>query len=188
MNVVDQDPVPQSAFGKIVKAVTGQERWFLAFAIGLQLTVLMFMTFKGTMILVRGDVYYVRVQPVDPRDMMRGDYVILSYEFSRLPGWLEGQTKNEDLRDRPIYVSLSKELDGKHWRAGQTSLKKPAKGPFLKGNLNQRGLIEFGIEQYFLQEGKGREYEEAVRSRRLSAEIAITPEGAAAMRGLHILD
>ena len=54
--------------------------------------------------------------------------------------------------------------------------------------MNQRGLLEFGIEQFFVQEGKGRVYEDAVRSRRLSSEIAITSEGTAAMRGLHILD
>jgi uncharacterized membrane-anchored protein len=200
MNTIEQEPIPLSAAGKFVEAVKGRERWVLTLGIALQLGVLLFMTVKGTLILVRGDVYYVRVQPVDPRDLMRGDYVILSYEFSRLPhdhrvDWLEmwnekkvGGAEQRDLRNQPIYVSLEKEEDGKHWRASRFSLQKPGQGPFLRGTMNQWGQIEFGIEQYFVQEGKGRAYEDAVRSRRLSSEIAITPEGAAAMRGLHILD
>ena len=197
MSAIEQEPLPLSTAGKLVAAIKGRERWILALGIGLQLAVLLFMTAKGTLILVRGEVYYVRVQPVDPRDLMRGDYVILSYEFSRLPNdhrvdWF-GDEKGFggpgliELRNRPIYVSLENEADGKHWRAARFSLQKPAHGPFLRGTLNQRGLLEFGIEQYFVQEGKGREYEDAVRSRRLSAEIAITPEGSASMRGLHIL-
>jgi uncharacterized membrane-anchored protein len=194
MNTIEQEPTPLSAAGRFVEAVKGRERWVLAGGIALQLAVLLFMTVKGTLILVRGDVYYVRVQPVDPRDLMRGDYVILSYEFSRLPhdhrvDWLDlGRPEKRDLRNQPIYVSLEKEEDGKHWRASRFSLQKPGQGPFLRGTMNERGQIEFGIEQYFVQEGKGRAYEDAVRSRRLSSEIAITPEGAAAMRGLHILD
>jgi uncharacterized membrane-anchored protein len=189
MSTNTQEPETLSALGKFVEAVKGRERWLLAIGIGLQLAVMLFMTAKGTLILVRGDVYYVRVQPVDPRDLMRGDYVILSYEFSRLPhdhrmDFAGGQ---ENLGNRPVYVSLEKEGDGKHWRASRFSLQKPAEGPFLRGIMNQHGLLEFGIEQFFVQEGKGREYEDAARSRRLSSEIAITPEGAAAMRGLHIL-
>ena len=188
MSTIEQEPMPRSAVGKIVDAVKGRERWVLALAVGLQLAVMLFMTVKGTLILVRGDVYFVRVQPVDPRDFMRGDYVILGYEFSRLDEKRFDGGGIRDLQNRPIYVSLVKEEDGKHWRASRFSLQKPDQGPFLRGTMNQRGLLEFGIEQFFVQEGKGRAYEDAVRSRRLTSEIAITPEGVAAMRGLHVDD
>lgn len=187
MNTLEQEPVTLSAFGRFAEAVKRHERWGLALGISLQLAVLLFMTAKGTLILIRGEVYYVRVQPVDPRDLMRGDYVILSYEFSRLPHHGIDGRNMMDLPNQPIYVSLEKEGDGKHWRAARYSLQKPGKGPFLKGKLNPRGQLEFGIEQFFVQEGKGLEYENAVRSRLLSSEISITPEGDAAMRGLHIL-
>jgi uncharacterized membrane-anchored protein len=188
MSTMTQDPGPLSTLGKLVKAVKGRERWILAIGVALQLAVLLFMTAKGTLILVRGDVYFIRVQPVDPRDLMRGDYVILSYEFSRLPHdhRMDFAAGMEERRNQPIYVSLVKEDDGKHWRASRFSLRKPDTGPFLRGTLNQRGLLEFGIEQYFVQEGKGLEYENAIRSRRLSSEIAITADGSAAMRALHI--
>ena len=187
MTAITQEKSPLSTIGKVVEVVKGQERWFLALGISLQLAVLLFMTAKGTLILIRGEVYYVRVQPVDPRDLMRGDYVILSYEFSRLPHHGIDGRNMMDLPNQPIYVSLEKEGDGKHWRAARYSLQKPGKGPFLKGKLNPRGQLEFGIEQFSVQEGKGLEYDNAVRSRILSSEISITPKGDAAMRGLHIL-
>jgi len=189
MSTTTQEPMALSNFGKLVEAVKGRERWVLGLAMALQLAVMLFMTAKGSLILVRGDVYYVRVVPVDPRDLMRGDFVVLSYEFSRMPpeqhvDWFG--MRPQDLGNQPIYVSLEPEGDGKHWRASRFSLKQPDKRPFLRGVLNERGMLEFGIEQFFVQEGKGRAYEDAVRSRRLSSEIAITPEGVAAMRGLHI--
>lgn len=187
MSTISQESTTLSPLGKFVDAVKGRERWGLAIGIGLQLAVMLFMTAKGTLILVSGDIYYVRVQPVDPRDLMRGDYVILSYDFSRPPPHLFN-ANNLDTRHQPIYVSLEPEGDGKHWRASQFSRNKPAKGPFLRGTMNQRGLLEFGIEQFSVQEGKGLAYEDAARSRLLSSEIAITSEGAAAMRGLHILE
>jgi uncharacterized membrane-anchored protein len=56
----------------------------------------------------------------------------------------------------------------------------------IRGTLLDRFRIEFGIESYFVQEGKGKEYEDAIRSRRLSAEVALTPDGHAALRGLRI--
>ncbi|MSU78934.1 MAG: hypothetical protein EXS16_12670 [Gemmataceae bacterium] len=184
MNTLEQELVTLSAFGRFAETVKRHERWGLALGISLQLAVLLFMTAKGTLILIRGEVYYVRVQPVDPRDLMRGDYVILSYEFSRQlpPNW-DGMGR----QGQPIYVTLVREADGKHWRGAHSSFEKPHKGPFLKGKMNQRGQLEFGIEQFFVQESKGLEYENAVRSRLLSSEISITPEGDAAMRGLHIL-
>ncbi len=57
---------------------------------------------------------------------------------------------------------------------------------FIRGKINERGQVECGIEAYFVQEGKGKEYEEAIRSRRLAAVVAITPDGQAALKRLQI--
>ena len=188
MSTIGQEPTPLSTIGKLVEAVKGRERWLLGLGIALQLAVLGFMTVKGTLILLHGDTYFVRVMPVDPRDPLRGEFVILSYEFSRVPPHMfEGRNFDamREMQGRPIYVSLVRDEDGKHWRGVNPSFEKPRNGPFLKGKMGQRGL-EFGIEQFFVQEGKGRKYEEVVRSRRLTSEIKVTPEGDAAMWALHI--
>lgn len=186
------EPEPTAA-GKFVTFLKSVDRWGLALGVALQLGVLVSMGVIRVMILIRGETYLVRVQPVDPRDWLRGDYVILSYEFSRLQR--DGRTDfnvdqqfmfPEKLRDVPIYVTLAREPDGRHWQAVRFSREHPKEGPFLRGKMNQFGMLEFGIESYFVQEGKGHQYEDAMRSRQLSAEITITPEGTAAVRKLHI--
>jgi uncharacterized membrane-anchored protein len=63
---------------------------------------------------------------------------------------------------------------------------KPARGPFLKGQLQRYGSVKFGIEAYYVQEGTGRVYEHAIRDRKLSAELAVTSSGQAALRALRI--
>jgi uncharacterized membrane-anchored protein len=130
---------------------------------------------------------------VDPRELFRGEYVMLSYGFSRIPaGGIEGvpqDPRGPDLRnwqDRTVYVSLAAESDGRHWRAEQVSIRRPAGGRYIRGRITRWGLIEFGIEAYYVQEGKGREYEAAVRNRRLSAEVAVAPGGYASLRSLRI--
>jgi uncharacterized membrane-anchored protein len=54
----------------------------------------------------------------------------------------------------------------------------------MKGTVAKPGSIEFGIESFFVQEGKGKEYEEARTARRLSAEVALTADGVARLKGL----
>ncbi len=46
--------------------------------------------------------------------------------------------------------------------------------------------IEFGIESYFVEEGKGRDIERAIRDKKVSAEVALTVDGKAALKGLKI--
>jgi uncharacterized membrane-anchored protein len=134
----------------------------------------------------------VRVQPVDPRDLFRGDYVILSYDFSRVPpGQMEGMAAGErgswkKLEGRTVYVPLVPDSIPGHHRAEKMTLVKPAQGLFLKGQMQRYGSIKFGIESYFVEEGTGRVYEQAIRERKLSAELAVTSDGQAALRGLRI--
>ena len=163
----------------------------LVLAVGLQVVVLGAMIVQRATPLVTGDTLLLRVVPVDPRDLFRGDYVILSYDFSRVPpGKIEGLPRSryntEDWQGQSVYVSLAPEPDGQHWRAEKFSTSRPASGKYLCGTLTGWGRIECGIESYYVQEGTGREYEQAIRSRKLSAEVAVTSNGQATLRALKI--
>ncbi len=171
----------------------GRERTILLSAAAFQILVLLAMIALRAVPLVVGENILLRVAPVDPRELFRGEYVMLSYDFSRIPsGGIEGIP--QDLRGpgvrnwqgRTVYVSLVPESDGKHWRAEKVSIRRPDGGKHIRGRITRWGQIEFGIEAYYVQEGKGREYEAAVRDRRLSAEVAVTPGGQAALRHLRI--
>jgi uncharacterized membrane-anchored protein len=85
-----------------------------------------------------------------------------------------------------VYVQLEPETDGRHWRMAGVSAQRPAQGKFLRGKVTGWNRVEFGIESYYVQEGQGRQYEQAIRNRRLSAEVSVTGDGQAVLKGLHI--
>jgi uncharacterized membrane-anchored protein len=169
-----------------------RERKILVVTAAAQLVILVGMIALRAIPLVTGQSVLVRVVPVDPRDLFRGDYVILSYDFSRVsPEGIEGLAEKErgswsKLEGRPVYVPLVRDTNGVHYRAEKVTVMKPARGPFLKGQLQRYGSVKFGIEAYYVQEGTGRVYEHAIRDRKLSAELAVTSSGQAALRALRI--
>jgi len=182
----------KSQLDGFVSWIKGHERIILLVTVALQMVLLVSMIVISAAPLVLGDSILVRVQPVDPRDLFRGDYVILGYEFSRVPQkGVEGlsdvsNSRQEEWAGRTVYVTLVPEPDGKHWRSDKFSINMPNGGKFLRGSIGRFGRIEYGIESYFVQEGQGKKYEEAIGSRRLSAEIAVTSDGQAALRRLVI--
>jgi uncharacterized membrane-anchored protein len=177
---------------RLIGWVKGHERTILLAAAGFQVIFLAAIIVLRAVPLLTGHTILVRVVPVDPRDLFRGDYVTLSYEFNRLPpGGVEGLPaadwqQQRDWMGKTVYVTLVPEPDGEHWQADKFSIHLPAGGKYLRGWIAGPGRLEFGIESYFLQEGTGHKYEEAILSRRLSAEIAVTADGQAALRGLRI--
>jgi uncharacterized membrane-anchored protein len=158
----------------------------------LQLVVLIGMIAFRSAPLLTGEIVQLRVVPVDPRDMFRGDYVALAYDFSRIPpdGIPELGKPSYDRHDSwqgtTVYISLAPEEDQKHWKMRQISTKPPTGGLFLRGTIHGWNQIECGIESFYVQEGQGRKYEEAVRSGHLSAEVAVAADGRATLRKLII--
>ncbi|MEY4186415.1 MAG: hypothetical protein RIT02_1449 [Planctomycetota bacterium] len=155
----------------------------LATAVVFQLLVLMSIVAGHYSDIARGQSVLLKVIPVDPRDLFRGDYVILSYEFSReLPR--ETSSDYRSLTGREIFIPLVPAADGQHYRSGGATWTKPESGLFLKGWVDADGRHEFGIDQFFVQEGKGLMYEDAVLRSELSAEVSVDPDGKAILKRL----
>lgn len=123
--------------------------------------------------------------PIDPRDLFRGDYVVLRYEIGTL-----------DLKTIPggnqvyqpgsaAYVTLA--LGEKYATASAVSPVPPPGGLFLKGTAKQiRGnlmAVEYGIESYFVPEGKGHAIERQV-GRTVDVKAAVDASGTAVIRSL----
>jgi uncharacterized membrane-anchored protein len=176
----------------VLQWLKARERKVLLATVVAQLLILVGMIALRAIPLVTGQTVLVRVQPVDPRDLFRGDYVILSYDFSRAPReGIEGLSEKErgnwsKLEGRAVYVPLVADSVPGHWRAEKVTVVRPERGPFLKGHVERYGSLKFGIEAYYVQEGTGRRYEDAIRDRKLSAELAVTPGGQAALKRLRI--
>ena len=171
---------------------------FVILAVILQLIVLAYMAGEREYILHNGNVIHLRTAPIDPRDMFRGDYVRLNYEISRIPvNSLMGIDSIGELKKgAKIYVSLEEGPNGLYELVA-AGLDKPATGTYLAGRLPyphrtpRAGYpiwINYGIEAYFVEQGRGRTIEKRRGNRTgvqipLEMEIAVGPGGKSVIRG-----
>ena len=106
--------------------------------------------------LTQGREVTLQTVPVDPRSLLQGDYAILDYEIAELPEWF---------RDEPagntVYVVLRE--CGEVWCADRYSTWEPKPADvFVRGNVNDRGRLDFGIGTFFVPEGTGHIVEDAL--------------------------
>lgn len=100
-----------------------------------------------------GDSILVKVVPIDPRDLLRGQYMRLGYEFSRLSGqWV----RNQEVSPSSAIVWVVLHSEGKFHVPKEFRQQRPQNlGPeevALCGHI-EGGRITFGIESYFVPEG-----------------------------------
>lgn len=133
----------------------------------------------------------LKTVPVDPRDLLYGDYVVLGYEISRLdPGlW---QEKSELPKNGDKVHVLLKPVNGLYEAAGVYSAK-PAVKPgevVLRGTVqyswNQSIHVNYGLEKYYVPEGTGKELEDQARNMIVTVKVA--PWGQAKIESLEPLD
>lgn len=140
--------------------------------------------FLGGMIVVDslpymlGETIRLKVMPVDPRDMFRGDYSILSYDFTsvqrhRITGLKQEQEYYWSDAGRDVYISLEKDPRSDVWLTKEITTTRPSSGTYVQGVLNG-WRIDCGIEAYFVQEGEGRRIDDAVRGgKQVEAEVVV---------------
>ncbi len=135
------------------------------------------------------------VIPVDPRDLFRGDYVILGYAFGRTDVPVPAGTAQGD----KIYVTL-RQAAPEQWEVVRASAtrEEPAEPSqvVLKGIVSYVGQpvateppkasIRYGIESYFVPEGTGLELEKQVREKKISAVLAVGTSGEVAIKALMV--
>ena len=98
-----------------------------------------------------GSTILVRTAPVDPRDLLSGQYINLRYEFSRFsspfdPGLKEGGAVWVVLREKEgFFVPRA-------FFASRPSALAPGE-VVIAGNVGRWGNYDFGIERYFVPEG-----------------------------------
>lgn len=143
----------------------------------LQVLVLSGMVAAKQYTLNTGAVILLETQPVDPRSLFRGDYVRLSYTINELAlGALAGD--DEFVKHDDVYVVLEK--NGDYHQPVSVHREMPRLDqpdtPVIKGSVqrtqrtrwnretqqNENGRfvgVKYGIENYFVPEGTGRELE-----------------------------
>jgi len=135
-----------------------------------------------------GDEILLKTQPVDPRDLFRGDYVILRYDISTISADSLSYQGSDFKEDDKVYVLLNID-DQKIGSLTNIDKNKPSEGIFIEGTVkstyNNRLNIEYGIESYFVPEGKGREIERNLG--KIYTKVAVDDFGNAVIKSL-VLD
>ncbi|MGL4728711.1 MAG: GDYXXLXY domain-containing protein [Bosea sp. (in: a-proteobacteria)] len=153
-------------------------------------------------ILKEGREVRLEVVPVDPRDLFRGDYVILSYLISTVDASVD--QRKEFTRGQQVFVTLRPDATGLA-KAVVISAKRPqASGQdvIIAGvvsstsqcSVNAAGArdcaagqravgVRYGLESYFVPQGEGRVIE-IVDKKRLEIVAAVAPSGQAAIKRL----
>lgn len=165
-------------------------------AIALQVAVIFAIIIFKLSILTGGTDVLLRIAPVDPRDLLRGDYATFRYDISNVDSYYANsqQIRNGDT----VYVVLWQ--SGKYHIVGNVQKAKPTGNElFIKGKVESGGLenqtdpfgvfrlrIVYGVEQYFIPEGKGRDF--SFLNKEAAARVAIDDNGNAALKRIYVDD
>jgi uncharacterized membrane-anchored protein len=155
----------------------------------LQTAFLGYMIESRASILRNGVDVVLKTVPVDPRDLLRGDYVILSYDISTIPADKVTGGFPTEATDAQLSVRLEKQPDG-FWGVTEASFQAlaPKEGSIIARSSpfyfypapdsQQSPLsVDYGIERYYVPEGEGRVMEEARNASALSVTARVDDDG-----------
>lgn len=142
----------------------------------------------------RGEVVLLETAPVDPRDLLRGDYVILNYKINSVPASrFSERITNSPPEGTPVFVRLEKRGVFHEIETVALSPFQPEQNhPVIRGKTanawrwpgangtNATIRVEYGLERFYVREGTG------TPRGKLTAEIAIPSSGNAIIKQVFI--
>ena len=172
-------------------------RFYLVAAIlvaGLQTLILGYIIQSRAAILASGTEVLLKTAPVDPRDFLRGDYVVLNYDISSVPVSTVTGGIPAEAGEQTLWVRLKRQPDG-FWGIVESSF---AELPAASDTVVLRSLpfysygpgsgetirVEYGIERYYVPEGEGKPLDEARNEGVVSIAASVSSSGAAQIRSL----
>ncbi|MFN3320708.1 MAG: GDYXXLXY domain-containing protein [Allorhizobium sp.] len=161
-----------------------------------QTAILGYMIEGRASILRSGTDVLLKTAPVDPRDLLRGDYVILTYDISTISTTSITGARPETGEVARLNVRLKPGADG-FWTVSAASFDPLAEelGSVVlisqpvtiydwewqnAGNLT----VSYGIERFYVPEGEGRPIEDGRNQGRVSVAVRVSDDGQAQIRAL----
>ncbi len=110
---------------------------------------------RQELIIRHGEITILETRPIDPRDLLRGEYVILRYAIENDAKVREAARK-DDVDGSKIYIELEENRNGVATvKTVYTEKPKNMDGLFIIGEVRQ-GAVRFpSLEQYYVPEGSG---------------------------------
>jgi len=188
---------------RLIESFNRIPRVLLFAAAGLiQVALIVVMVVDRVRVLRDGSEVKLQTRPVDPRDFLRGDYVVLNYDISSVSA--------AELKDQPtsskhasVYVRLAPNAEGFHSAVSvhEEPVAVVAPDVLIRGRVAygancgteervfcDRLQLNYGIERYFVPEGEGRQIEQARRDGKVTIVASVTPAGRAAIKRLLVDD
>ncbi len=174
------------------------KRKLLLLAIAFQLLVPAWMAADRELVVQNGRAVYLRTAPIDPRDIFRGDYVRLDYEASSFsPRQAGAKIREEGIEKGSVVYARLETGPGGLSRTIEVTREQPESGPFLRGRTFHRWhpgdggqalQVRYGIEKYFVEQGRGKAMEQRRGQRRgiqtpMEVELAVDTSGTAVITG-----
>jgi uncharacterized membrane-anchored protein len=139
---------------------------FLILVLALQTVWLLGMVATQEYALAHGKAILLETQPVDPRDLLSGDYLMLRYKISDMPANLFLPPVTKDLPNgTKVFVALAPGTNEFYvvTRASTNALTPSSdaevvlsgKSTYAWWNTTNSIHVEYGIERYYVAEGTG---------------------------------
>ncbi len=161
----------------------------------LQTAVICYIVESRASILRNGTEVLLKTAPVDPRDFLRGDYVVLNYDISSVPvAGIVGDIPQGEA-ERSLWVRLKPGASG-FWEIAESSFaplpESPStvvlhSQPFYSYGTSFQGdsiHVEYGIERYYVPEGTGKALEETRQRGQVSIAASVGADGTAQIKRL----
>lgn len=178
-----------------LKQQSGRRYLVAAVAVAaLQTAVLGYVIESRAAILRNGTDVLLKTAPVDPRDFLRGDYVVLNYDISSVPvRSITGEIPKEP-GERSLWVRV-KQGEGGFWGVVESSFQPLPEQeatavlhtrPFYSyGTAQAEGIhVDYGIERYYVPEGAGLALEQARQEGEVSIAVRVAADGTPQIRSL----
>lgn len=160
-------------------------------AVLIPVVVLAAMTVLPLATILWGEEIVLETRPVDPRDLFRGDYVMLAYTIdevplAKLPPELQRRllqqyyyhSEHKESR-RNLYVVLRR--NGPYHEVDHVSLTRPKNAVYLTARLRyfhsideqSTAFLDYGLDRFFVPENTGLELERASQQGALAATVKV---------------
>lgn len=162
----------------------------LLLVLALQTAWILGTAFQQERALREGKLILLETRVIDPRDLLRGDYVILNYKISDVPlDRFSPTLTNPPPPGQSISVAL--EQRGEFWEAVRASTEALVPGVnqvVLRGKSQhwwnsdtQKSVhVEYGLERYYVHEGTGNP------NGKLTVQVAVPPSGQGTLRQVFV--
>lgn len=161
-----------------------------------QIGVLAYMIEGRAHILRNGREITLLTEPVDPRDLLRGDYVILGYAISRVANTEITGEKPKTSGTANVYVALIKGV-GADWVRTRASWQPfndlkaveitiVGKTPNYYSPNQETISLTYGIERYYVPEGQGKTIEQGQVEKAVQVTLSVAKNGQAQIKSLSL--